>query len=615
MGGSAPNPPEEARLATLRSASLGWEDAPARPLAPGIPHGTAGRGVYHRAAALRAALVPRLPAMPIQFGSVRAKLLTLVALPVVLMAVMLPLLMVLLERQLVDEVDDRVVEAKRSLQGELDDDLATLTLMARVLGADPDLSRALRDKDARAATELGRVFSSVHTEVELVFADPAGTVLAAAGPLGAPPSLSSIPELTLKPGEQRGLARHGCGKGAHEVVPARFVVASVGSDGYVLVCQRLDEVYLTNAADKLGLELAATHGASVMATSKFPRGSLTGARAESTLFDAGDVTWAVARIAPSWGTPGEAPIVTAALDVTDVRKIVRHNMLLALGALAVGGVLCLLVGARLAMIMSGALARVSSALKKLEQQEYVTVDVVRTGDELEDLATGFNAMVEGLRERDKLRSTMGKYMTASVMDHLLRGKVALGGETLEVTILFTDIRSFTSISESMSAQELVALLNEYFSEMVTVVIDHQGAVDKYIGDAIMAVFGAPVPAKADPENAVRAAVEMRRALERLNAELERRGKPAIRTGIGIHTGEVVAGNIGSEQRMEYTVIGDAVNLASRLESATKDLGVDILISEATYERVKHLVDARPVKEITVKGRAQPVVTYEVLGVK
>jgi adenylate cyclase len=146
-------------------------------------------------------------------------------------------------------------------------------------------------------------------------------------------------------------------------------------------------------------------------------------------------------------------------------------------------------------------------------------------------------------------------------------------------------------------------------------MEENGVVDKYIGDAIMAVFGAPVPRDDDPLNAVRAAVRMRFALAALNRRLAERDLPPLRTGIGIHTGEVVAGNIGSERRMEYTVIGDAVNLASRLETSTKDLGVNILISEDTYARTKDAIEARPVREITVKGRKAPVMTYEVLGLK
>jgi adenylate cyclase len=167
----------------------------------------------------------------------------------------------------------------------------------------------------------------------------------------------------------------------------------------------------------------------------------------------------------------------------------------------------------------------------------------------------------------------------------------------------------------MDAQALVGLLNEYFTEMVSIVMQHDGVVDKYIGDAIMAVFGAPVSRADDAKNAVRAAVRMRQALAHLNKRLAERGVAPLQTGIGLHTGEVVAGNIGSERRMEYTVIGDAVNLASRLESTTKELGVSVLISDVTYELTRDAVETRPLREITVKGRAQPVMTYEVLGIK
>jgi adenylate cyclase len=210
---------------------------------------------------------------------------------------------------------------------------------------------------------------------------------------------------------------------------------------------------------------------------------------------------------------------------------------------------------------------------------------------------------------------MGKYMTESVLEHLLDGKVALGGESIEVTVLFTDIRGFTSISERMEPQALVALLNEYFSEMVAIVMQEDGVVDKYIGDAIMAVFGAPVPRPDDALRAVRAAARMREALAHLNARLEQRGVEPLRTGIGVHTGEVIAGNIGSERRMEYTIIGDAVNLASRLETSTKELGVDVLVSRETYERTQDAIVARPVREIVVKGRTQPVMTYELVGLR
>jgi adenylate cyclase len=313
--------------------------------------------------------------------------------------------------------------------------------------------------------------------------------------------------------------------------------------------------------------------------------------------------------------PKDAFSVVAALDVTGIYIAVRDNFLKVVGVLFVAAAASVAIGWRLASVMSRALRRVNVALKKLEQQEYTHVEAVKTGDELEDLATGFNTMVDGLKERDKLKTTFGKYMTASVIEHLLSGKVELGGKSIPVTILFSDIRSFTTMSEKMDAQAVVALLNEYFTEMVSIVIREDGVVDKYIGDAIMAVFGAPVPKADDAIRAVRAAVRMREALRRFNERLREEGRPEINMGVGIHTGEVVAGNIGSESRMEYTVIGDAVNLASRLESSTKELGVNILISEATYVLAKDEVEARPMREITVKGRNKPVMTYEVVGLR
>ena len=293
--------------------------------------------------------------------------------------------------------------------------------------------------------------------------------------------------------------------------------------------------------------------------------------------------------------------------------MLQHHLLMALAVLALAALLAVWAGWRIAAEMGQALSRIGAAMKRLEGQDYVHVLDVKTGDELEDLALGFNAMVEGLKERDNLRTTFGKYMTESVMQHLLSGRVQLGGEEVEVTVLFSDIRSFTSISETMDAKALVALLNEYFHEMVTAVMNEGGVVDKYIGDAIMAVFGAPVPRGDDATRAVRSAVKMRERLAALNVRLAERGLPPLETGIGLHTGQVVAGNIGSERRMEYTVIGDTVNLASRLESATKELGVKVLVSEETWRRAGPGVQGRPVKQLTVKGRQQTVQVYEVTG--
>ena len=553
--------------------------------------------------------------------TVRAKLTALVLLSVVVMVAALPVLSWLLHRQLVDEVGNRVTDAERAFQSELEDKIANLTLASRVLADDGATVRAIGRRDAVQARHLAEIFVSVYPSDDVLLFEDGGRVLAAVGTEHPPDAIDAIAELgDLAAGKSVStLIEHGCESPASGAPPAYGIGVPMAGGG-VVVCAPLDRARLETASRKLGMELAMTVTPSggdrrlLGETAGFPVLALTVHGPETKIVDVGDRSWALTRFEPPElaGRLGRVRVV-AAMDVSDLHAIVRRHLLYALGVLALAAVLSLALGYRLASVMSSALKRVCSALKRVEELDYVHVDPVRTGDELEDLAIGFNRMVDGLKERDKLRTTFGKYMTASAMDHLLGGKVALGGESLRVTVLFTDIRGFTTLSEKMDPQNLVALLNEYFTEMVTIVMDEGGVVDKYIGDAIMAVFGAPVSKPGDAVNAVRAAVRMRKALRDLNERLATRGLSALRTGIGIHTGEVVAGNIGSERRMEYTVIGDTVNLASRLESSTKELGVNVLISQDTYDIAKDAVATRPVRELTVKGRNQPVMTYEVLG--
>ena len=554
--------------------------------------------------------------------TVKAKLTALVGLSIVVMLAALPILSWSMHRQMLDEVDDRVVDARRSFLTELDDDLADLSLAAEVLAQDEGTRHAIAAHDVAKARKMASTFLVVYPALDVLLFDRAG-LLAQVGcesPVQQVALLGANPKIAA--GGFEGVIEHGC-ESSPNAPPAMVLTVPIGDGpgaqyGTAVVCMALDDGYMGNSAVKLGVELALARGDLRFARSAgFPSGGVDAVGKHATVADIGDRAWALATFeATPLKVQSGLPIrVVDALDVTDVQQIIRRNLLFAMLVLLLTGAVSVTVGARLASMMSRALLRVNVGIKKLAAQEYVHVDGLKTGDELEALAAGFNTMVDGLRERDNLKTTMGKYMTGAVMAHLLSGKVQLGGETLTVTILFSDIRSFTTISEKMKAQQLVGLLNEYFTEMVGIVMDAGGVVDKYIGDAVMAVFGAPVPKPNDAVNAVTAAVRMRRALRALNIRLEARGMQPLRTGIGIHTGEVVAGNIGSEQRMEYTVIGDAVNLASRLETSTKDLGAPVLISEDTWQLVKHAVEARPMREITVKGRKQPVMTYEVLGLK
>jgi adenylate cyclase len=226
---------------------------------------------------------------------------------------------------------------------------------------------------------------------------------------------------------------------------------------------------------------------------------------------------------------------------------------------------------------------------------------------------GSMLVLEDITSEKRIRSTMARYMSPEVAEQLLAsGETVLGGKDQKVSILFSDVRSFTSMSEALGARETVSLLNEYFERMVDVVLSHRGVLDKFIGDAVMALFGVPFNGAHDADDAVKVANTMFGALGELNRERRRAGKAPLDIGIGIATGIVVVGNIGSTRRMEYTAIGDPVNLASRLESATKYYGAKVLISEATRAELLHTTRLREIDRLRVQGKREPVAIYEAM---
>jgi adenylate cyclase len=234
-------------------------------------------------------------------------------------------------------------------------------------------------------------------------------------------------------------------------------------------------------------------------------------------------------------------------------------------------------------------------------------------DEIGRLAHAFTDMSKGLAEREKIKTAFGKFVNKEIAERVLRDEIQLGGESRQAAIFFSDIRSFTAISEQLTPREVVEFLNEYMTRMVECVNETHGVVDKYIGDAIMAVWGAPYSRGNDTENAINCALMMRKALAAFNEGRGGKRTPIIKIGAGINTGEIIAGQIGSPERMEYTCIGDAVNLASRIESLTKPFQTDILISQRSYELVKGIFKVAPMKEITVKGKIEPQQVYAVIG--
>jgi len=226
---------------------------------------------------------------------------------------------------------------------------------------------------------------------------------------------------------------------------------------------------------------------------------------------------------------------------------------------------------------------------------------------------GTMVMLEDISEEKRIKGTMARYMDPAIADQLLaRGQDMLGGVSSTVTVLFSDVRSFTTVTEQLGAQGTVSLLNEYFTLMVDCIQLEGGMLDKFIGDAIMAAFGVPVAHEDDEDRAVRAAVSMIRELALFNRARASRGQKPVEIGIGINTDEVVSGNIGSPKRMNYTIIGDGVNLAARLETANKQYGSRILVSEYTYKKLRGTYRSREVDRVVVQGKTEPVVIYEIL---
>jgi adenylate cyclase len=227
---------------------------------------------------------------------------------------------------------------------------------------------------------------------------------------------------------------------------------------------------------------------------------------------------------------------------------------------------------------------------------------------------GTMLVLEDIQRERELRRTMSRYMSNEVIDRLLiNPEGVLGGYASEVTILFSDIRGFTSLTERLGASDTVSMLNEYFSFMEDVVTNRSGTIDKYIGDAIMALFGAPFSSVNDAANAVQAAVDMFQVLQFLNGRRAAEGKAAIRIGVGIGTGTVITGNIGSPKRMDFTVIGDPINLASRIESTNKVYGTEILVCGETWSRLAKPPRARRIDTVHVRGQTKPTELWEILA--
>jgi adenylate cyclase len=267
---------------------------------------------------------------------------------------------------------------------------------------------------------------------------------------------------------------------------------------------------------------------------------------------------------------------------------------------------------RIARRITRPIAELAEAAREIARGNYNVR--VRPGgdDELGDLARSFDGMLQGLAERDNIRDALGKIASSEVVVKLLQGQIELGGEERDVTVMFTDVRNFTALAETLTPQQSLSLLNEFLTAISEVVEEHEGVVDKYLGDGVMAIFGAPVTRPDDAQRALACALVIRRRVEALGPKLAARGLPHPEVGLGMNTARVIAGNMGSPSRLNYTVLGDGVNLASRLEGLTKRYNVPIVVGSLTRESVTGIV-WRELDKVRVKGRTVSERIFEPLG--
>ena len=288
----------------------------------------------------------------------------------------------------------------------------------------------------------------------------------------------------------------------------------------------------------------------------------------------------------------------------------RNSTIVISAAMVVVGVLGAL---GLATVLSGPVMRLVEGTRAVAAGNFQIHLPVTSRDEIGALTESFNQMAKNLREKEMIKRAFTRYVARQVVDEILKDpeKLALKEERRDVTVLFCDMRGFTSLAERLSPEEVVAVLNDFYTLMVDTTAKNDGIVDKFLGDGVMAIFGAPIVHEDHPARAVKTAVAMQAGVAELSRKRAREGKDPIAVGIGVSAGEAVAGTVGTEDRMEYTVIGDSVNLAARLESNAKP--GQILISQRTYQRVDGVVNVRTLGVIRMKGKEEQVEVYEVLG--
>jgi sigma-B regulation protein RsbU (phosphoserine phosphatase) len=280
-----------------------------------------------------------------------------------------------------------------------------------------------------------------------------------------------------------------------------------------------------------------------------------------------------------------------------------------------GIILLMLVSLLVARSLARPLRRMADATAKVAAGDLnIDLSDIRSRDEVGSLARSFTQMTDGLKQRDFIRDTFGRYLTKEVVNRLLEAKdgLQLGGESREITIMMSDIRGFTAVTANMQPEQVITFLNRYLGKVVEILLDHRGTIDEIVGDGILAFFGAPEPFDDHPAHAVTCALKMQQAMDAINEVNEKEGLPHIEMGVAVNTGNVVVGNIGSEKRSKYAAVGPQMNFTGRMESYT--VGGQVLISASTYEKLSKILDIKGEVKVEMKGMAGKVTLYDVIGI-
>jgi adenylate cyclase len=289
----------------------------------------------------------------------------------------------------------------------------------------------------------------------------------------------------------------------------------------------------------------------------------------------------------------------------------RNLIAIGLAGLAIAA----LAGVAVSRSVTKPVTSLVEGVSRVGKGDFSTLVSVEQEDEMGTLANAINKMTMGLAEKDKIRDLLGKVVSREVAEELLKKEVELGGELRELTVMFVDIRGFSSRAEGMNPKEVLSFLNVVFTTMGTIIEENGGVVDKYIGDAIMALFGAPLKHDDDADRALRSAIKIQAAVEGINQDLESRGMAKVEVGVGINTDVAVVGNMGSMNRMNYTAIGDGVNLASRLQALTREerYGTNMIVSQRTLSSAKENYITRDLGMVQVRGRTEPTGIHALIG--